>query len=173
MALFWVHLPSPVGYVVWVSCEGPFHLQALFGIDCGFLLWLHCSEGFRLSSIRGYRLMLSAVFHFRLPVISFHPVLRALLHSFRVSSPSRAVLPSSSFASLRSTPLCSLVKMVLFFVALAVAVPLGKLRALPSCLFRQNTYLRNKKHRLTCQGGLEGVGDTPPPPSCHSLLNHG
>ena len=42
-------------------------------------------------------------------------------------------------------------------------------------LFRQNTYLQNKKHTLTCQGGtgcyrfnyqpgsqLEGVGDTPP-----------
>ena len=58
-------------------------------------------------------------------------------------------------------------------------------------LFRQNTYLQNKKHTLTCQGGtgcyrfnyqpgssLGGVGDTPPPPPpaprlcCHSLLNH-
>ena len=51
-------------------------------------------------------------------VMSFQPVLRALLHSFQVSSPSRAVrpppwafavflrrLPSSSFASLHSTPL--------------------------------------------------------------------
>ena len=64
-------------------------------------------------------------------VKSFHPVLRALLRSFRVFSPSRAVRPpswalavflrqlhSSSFASLRLTPLRSLVKMVLFFVAL-------------------------------------------------------
>ena len=44
------------------------------------------------------------------------------------------------------------------------------------CLFRQNTYLQNKKHTLTCQGGLvvtdlitspvvswEGW-ETPPPP---------
>ena len=55
-------------------------------------------------------------------------------------------------------------------------------------LFRQNTYLQNKKHTLTCQVGLvvtdlitspvvswEGW-ETPPPPaprlSCHSLLNH-
>ena len=87
-----------------------------------FLLWLHRSEGFCLSSIRGYRLMLSAVFHFRLPVISFHPVLRALFRSFRVSFPRRAVhppswalavffrhLPSSSFASLHSSPLRSFV----------------------------------------------------------------
>ena len=79
-------------------------------------------------------------------VISFHPVLRALLHSFRVSSHSRAVrppswalavflrqLPSSSFASLRSTPLRSLVKMVLFFVALVKAIPFGELQALSRC----------------------------------------
>ena len=55
-------------------------------------------------------------------------------------------------------------------------------------LFRQNTYLQNKKHTLTCQVGLvvtdlitspvvswEGW-ETPPPTaprlSCHSLLNH-
>ena len=76
-------------------------------------------------------------------VISFHPVLRALLRSFRVSSPSRAVhppswalvvflrhLPSSSFASLRSTTLRSLVKMVLFFVALATAFPIDELQSL-------------------------------------------
>ena len=90
--------------------------------------------------------MLSAVFHFRLPVISFHLVLRALLCSFRVSSPSRAVrpppwalavflghLPSSSFASLSSSPLRSLVWMVLFFVALATAIPFGELQALSRC----------------------------------------
>ena len=79
-------------------------------------------------------------------VISFHPVLRALLRSFWVSSPSWAVrppswalavflrhLPSSSFASLRSTTLRSLVKMVLFLVALATAFPIDKLQALSRC----------------------------------------
>ena len=78
--------------------------------------------------------------------ISFHPVLRALLHSFRVSSPSRAVcppswaltvflrhLPSSSFASLHSTTLRLLVKMVLFFVPLATAFPIDELQALSRC----------------------------------------
>ena len=56
-------------------------------------------------------------------------------------------------------------------------------------LFRQNTYLQNKKHTLTCQVGLvvtdlitspivswEGWETPPPPPAprlcCHSLLNH-
>ena len=77
-------------------------------------------------------------------VISFHPVLRALLRSFRVSSPSRAVRPPSwaltgflrqrpslSFASLRSTPLRSLVKMVFFFVALATPSLLTSFRCSP------------------------------------------
>ena len=81
-----------------------------------------------------------------LSVISFHLVLRALLRSFRMSSPSWAVrpppwalavflhhLPSSSFSSLCSTPLRSLVKMVLFFVALASAIPIGELQALSCC----------------------------------------
>ena len=79
-------------------------------------------------------------------VFSFHPVLRALLRSFQVSSPSRAVrppswalavfllhLPSLSFTSLRSTPLRSLAKMVLFFVALATAIPIGGLQAFSRC----------------------------------------
>ena len=78
--------------------------------------------------------------------MSFHPVLWALLCSFRVSSPSRAVrppswalavflrhLPSSLFASLRSSPLRSLVSMVLLFVALATAIPIGELQALSRC----------------------------------------
>ena len=78
-------------------------------------------------------------------VISFHPVLRALLRSFWVSSPSRAVRPPSwalavflrqlpsSLASLRSTPLRSLVTVVLFFVALATAIPIGELQELSRC----------------------------------------
>ena len=50
-------------------------------------------------------------------------------------------------------------------------------------LFRQNTYLQNKKHTLTCQVGLvvtdlitspvvswEGW-ETPPPPSTEALLS--
>ena len=51
-------------------------------------------------------------------------------------------------------------------------------------LFRQNTYLQNKKHTLTCQVGLvvtdlitspvvswEGWETTPPPPSTEALLS--
>ena len=74
------------------------------------------------------------------------PCPSALLCSFRVSSPSRAVRPpswalavflrhlsSSSFVLLRSAPLRSLLQMVLFFVALATAIPMGELQALSRC----------------------------------------
>ena len=36
VAIFRDHVPSLVGYMEWVSCEGPFHLLALYGVDCGF-----------------------------------------------------------------------------------------------------------------------------------------
>ena len=137
MALFWVRLPSPVGYMGWVSCAGPFLLQALHGEVCGFSALAPHSQGFHFSSIRSYRLMLSYRF-----TLSFGPSSAP----FGLSSPSRAIrppswalavflrhLPSSSFASLRSTPLRSLVKMVLFFVALATAIPIDELQALSLC----------------------------------------
>ena len=121
----------------WVSCAAPFLLQALYGEVCGFSALAPPLAG--VLPFLHQELSLDVV-------ISFHPVLRALLRSFRVSSPSRAVrppswalavflrqLPSSSFASLRSTPLHSLVKMVLFFVALAMAIPIGELQALSQC----------------------------------------
>ena len=137
MALFWGRLPSPVCYMAWVSCAGPFLLQTLYGEVCGFSALAPPLAG--VSPFLHQELSLDVV-------ISFHPVLRALLRSFRVSSPSRAVrppswalavffrqLPSSSFASLHSTPLRSLVKMVLFFVALAMAIPIGELQVLSRC----------------------------------------
>ena len=137
MDLFWGRLPSPVWYMEWVSCAGPFLLQALYGEVCRFSALAPPLAG--VSPILRQELSLDIA-------ISFHPVLWALLRSFRVSSPSWAVrppswalavllrqLPSSSFASLRSTPLRSLVKMVLFFVALATAIPIGELQVLSRC----------------------------------------
>ena len=51
-----------------------------------FLWWLRPEKKLSVSSIRGYRSMLSVVFRFHLPNISTHPVLRDLVYSFRVSS---------------------------------------------------------------------------------------
>ena len=121
----------------WVSCTGPFLLQALYGDVCGFSALAPPLEGVSPFLHQGLSLDV---------VLSFHPVLRALLRSFRVSSPSRAVRPpswalavflrhisSSSFASLRSAPLRSLLKMVLFVVALATVIPIVELQALSRC----------------------------------------
>ena len=98
----------------WVLCAGPFLLQALYGEVCGFSALAPPLAGGSLFLHRELSLDV---------VISFHPVLQALLRSFRVSSPSWAVCPpswalavflrhllSSSFASLRSTTLRSLVR---------------------------------------------------------------
>ena len=86
MALFWARLPSPVCYMEWVSCPGPFLLQALYGEVCGFSALAPPLAG--VSPFLHQELSLDVV-------ISFHPILQALLHSFRVSSPSRAVRPPS------------------------------------------------------------------------------
>ena len=56
-----------------------------------FLLWLH--RKLSVSSIMGYRSMLSAMFHFQLPGLSSHPVLRDLLRSFRIAAPCRPLRP--------------------------------------------------------------------------------
>ena len=53
-----------------------------------FLFWLRRSKGLSVSSILGYRSMLSAVFRSTLPSISSDPVLRDLIRSFKVEAPS-------------------------------------------------------------------------------------
>ena len=46
-----------------------------------------------MSSLRGYRSVLSAVFRFHLPSLSSDPVIRDLLRSFRLSSAERVLRP--------------------------------------------------------------------------------
>ena len=58
-----------------------------------FLCWLRSSRGLSVSSIKGYRSMLSAVFRFHLPTLSSHPALCDLLRSFRLSSAERQLRP--------------------------------------------------------------------------------
>ena len=47
-----------------------------------------------MSSLRGSRSVLSAVFRFHLPSLSSDPVIRVLLRSFRLSSTGRVLRPS-------------------------------------------------------------------------------
>ena len=58
-----------------------------------FLYWLRYTRGLSVSSLRGYRSVLSAVFRFHLPSLSSDPVIRDLLRSFRLSSAERMLRP--------------------------------------------------------------------------------
>ena len=107
------------------------------------LWWLRSVRGLSVSSIKGYRSMLSVVFQFHIPALSSHRFLRDLLRSFRVSAPSYPMRPpswdlskvlrflnSGSFEPLRAAPLRALSKKVLFLLALATAKRVGELQAL-------------------------------------------
>ena len=52
-----------------------------------FLTYLFKRKGAALSTIKGYRAMLSAVFKFPLPEISTSPILKDLIRSFEISAP--------------------------------------------------------------------------------------
>ena len=82
-----------------------------------------------MSSILGYRAMLSSVFRFKLPEISSSSVLRDLIRSFKVEAPVRSIGPpswdldlvlrflsSSAFEPLTSSSLRDLTKKVLFII---------------------------------------------------------
>ena len=52
-----------------------------------FLTYMFKSKGAALSTIKGYRVMLEAVFKFPLPEISSSPILKDLIRSFEISAP--------------------------------------------------------------------------------------
>ena len=110
-----------------------------------FLCWLRSAKNLGVSSTRGYRSMLSAVFRFQLPSLSSHPVLRDLLRSFCLESAERQLRPpawdfslvlrflnTSPFEPLSDAPLRALTQKVLFLLALATAKRVGELQALSS-----------------------------------------
>ena len=110
-----------------------------------FLCWLRSSKGLSVSSIKGYRSILSAVFRFHLPSLSSHPVIRDLLRSFCLASVERQLRPpswdlsgvlrylnTSSFEPLSHAPLRALTQKVLFLLVLATAKRVGELQALSS-----------------------------------------
>ena len=110
-----------------------------------FLNWLRSSRRLGVSSIRGYRSMLSAVFRFHLPSLSSDPVLCDLLRSFKLSSSERILRPpawdlakvlrylnSPHFEPLSQASLRALSLKTLFLLALATAKRVGELEALSS-----------------------------------------
>ena len=110
-----------------------------------FLYWLRYTGGLRVSSLRGYRSVLSAVFRFHLPSLSSDPVIRDLLRSFRLSSAERVLRPhtwdlskvltylvSLAFEPLSQASFRALTLPTLFLLALATAKGVGELQALSS-----------------------------------------
>ena len=57
-----------------------------------FLTYMFKKKGAALSTIKGYRAMLAAVFKFPLPEISTSPILKDLIRSFEISAP-RPIFP--------------------------------------------------------------------------------
>ena len=136
---------SLVGLQVLMPRARSFHFSAFFGEGGRFPLWLRSTRGLSVSSIRGYRSVLSAVFRFHLPSLSSDPVLRDLLRSFQLSSVERVLRPpawdlsrvlrylnSPEFEPLPQASLRALSLKTLFLLALATAKRVSELQALSS-----------------------------------------
>ena len=132
-------------YRSWYHSQGHSVSRPTLSKVADFLCWLRSARGLSVSSIKGYRFMLSAIFRFHLPSLSSHPVLRDLLRSFRLSLAERLLRPpawdlavvlrlliSSAFEPLSQAPLRALSQKTLFLLALAMAKRVGELQALSS-----------------------------------------
>ena len=132
-------------YRFWCHSHGHSVSQPSLAKVADFHYWLRSSKALSVSSIKGYRSMLSAVFRFHLPSLSSHPVIRDLLRSFCLTSAERQLRPpswdlsgvlrylnSSEFEPLSRAPLRALTRKVLFLLALATAKRVGELQALSS-----------------------------------------
>ena len=108
-----------------------------------FLFWLRRYRRLSVSSVMGYRSLLSAVFKSVLPEISISPVLHVLLRSFQAEAPIREVRPpswdlnivssflrSSSFQPWTTFSLRDLTLRTLFLFSLATATRGGEIQAL-------------------------------------------
>ena len=90
-----------------------------------FLTYMFKSKGAALSTIKGYRAMLAAVFKFPLPEISSSPILKDLIRSFEISAPRPIFPPPLARASFLDKT-----KKALFLLAMATAKRVSELQAL-------------------------------------------
>ena len=109
----------------------------------GFLTFLFKTEKAAVSTIKGYRSMLSSVYKFCLPEISTSPILKDLTRSFEISAP-RPVHRSPSwdldkvleylsgphFEPLADASFRNKTRKALFLLAMATAKRVGELQAL-------------------------------------------
>ena len=108
-----------------------------------FLTYLFKRKGAALSTIKGYRAMLSAVFKFPLPEISTSPILKDLVRSFEISAP-RPLFPPPPwyldkvlkylsglpFEPLARASFLDKTKKALFLLAMSTAKRVSELQAL-------------------------------------------
>ena len=108
-----------------------------------FLTYMFKSKGAALSTIKGYRAMLAAVFKFPLPEISTSPILKDLIRSFEISAP-RPIFPpppwdldkvlqflsGPPFEPLARASFLDKTKKALFLLAMATAKRVSELQAL-------------------------------------------
>ena len=80
-------------YRGWCHSNGHSVSRPTWAKVADFLYWLRYTRGLSVSSLRGYRSVLSAVFRFHIPSLSSDPVIRDLLRSFRLSSAERVLRP--------------------------------------------------------------------------------
>ena len=80
---------------LWCRSEGHSISRPSLPKIADYLFWLRRSRRLSVSSVVGYRSMLSAVFKSVLPEISTSPVLHDLLRSFQAEAPIREVRPPS------------------------------------------------------------------------------
>ena len=108
-----------------------------------FMVFLKEKKKLSVSAIKGYRSMLSTVFHFRLPQISSSSVLNSLIRSFSLDQAKKIIprplwdldkvlsyLRGPPFEPLQDADLRSLTKKTLFLLALASVKRVGELQAL-------------------------------------------
>ena len=108
-----------------------------------FLTFLFKNEGAAISTVKGYRSMLAAVYRFPLPEISSSPVLKDLIRSFEISKP-RPLFPTPPwdldkvleylagppFEPLSKASFLDKTRKALFLLAMATAKRVSELQAL-------------------------------------------
>ena len=108
-----------------------------------FLTFLFKTEKAAVSTIKGYRAMLSSVFKFCLPEISSSPILKDLVRSFEISAPRTLhhtppwdldkvleYLSGPPFEPLAEASFRNKTRKALFLLAMATAKRIGELQAL-------------------------------------------
>ena len=126
-------------YRGWCHSKGHSVSRPTLAKVADFLYWLRYTRGLSVSSLCGYRSVLSAVFRFHLPSLSSDPVIWDLLRSFRLSSPERVLRPpawdlskvltylvSPAFEPLSQASFRALTLKTLFLLALATAKRVGE-----------------------------------------------